>query len=302
MTNVGYFPIIKVVNERDLQAQAEQQFSDIIWSESMVFESFEETDNLTFGYGQFFRIRPGLGMEVLMTDLVADAAANEPPIDPGDIPLTVQTTASYDNLAPTPRSVLDPQAFPANDVYTNPTISGSYDGAYPKDVKLMIAEDGAGDYATATYEVYVMPDISTAVMTGLEVDTWETLTSVSGLEDIQVKWEADPGTDFGAGDAWLVGFRTGNIRSFLTNFQYTADVNTSVTLDVSLDGGATYIEDILNQQQYIEEDAGYGWLSDSSGNDLDWRITISGSTESNYCLLEHLFIFTGDYDAITYWT
>jgi len=260
----------------------------------MVFESFEETENLTFNYGQYFRVRPGMGMEVLMTQFMLNEGGE-------GLSLTVETTTAYENLVPTPRSILDPQAFPANDVYDNPTISGTYDGDYPEDIKIMISEDGGGDYSIATYEVYLMPDITTPVMSGLSVDTWETLTSVSGLENIQVMWESDPGTDFGAGDAWLVGCRTGNIRSFLTNFDYTADANSYITLDVSVDGGSTYIEDILNQQQYIEEDAGYGWLSDQSGNDLDWKVTISGNSSAEYVLLEHLFIFTGDYDAITYW-
>jgi hypothetical protein len=292
MTNIGYFPLIKVTSERDLQDQAEQQFSDIIWAESMVFESFEEADNLTFTNGKYCRIRPGLGMEVLVTELVAGVENH----------VQIETTTAYEDLSPTPRGVKDPQPFPANDVYDNPTISGIYDGDYPKDYKIMISEDGEGDYTVATYEVYEMPDITTPVLSGLSVNTWESWAAVSGITDISVMWEDDPITDFAAGDAWLVGFRTGNIRSLLTNFEYTADVNSIVTLDLSVDGGSTYIEDILSQQQYSEEDLGYGWFSDSSGNDLDWRITVSGLAGAEYVLLQHLFIFTGDYDAITYWT
>lgn len=295
MTNVGYFPLIKVDSDRDLQNYAEQRFSDIMWSESMIFETFEEAENLTFSAGKYFRIRPGQGMEVLLARYAAD--------DPGGIvttPLILETTNDYEDLSPTPRQINSPQAFPANDVTEVPTISGTYEGDYPKDYKVMISETGGGSYSEATYEVYEMPNITTPVLSGLSVDSWEYILN-SGTTEIQIKWESDPGDNYGPGDAWLIGMRTGNIRSFLVDFETNNDSNTSVKLDLSLNGGSTYIEDILPNQQYTEEDYGYGWFSEDSGNDLDWKITISGSLDSEYCLLEHLFIFTGDYDAITYW-
>jgi|APSaa5957512622_1039677.scaffolds.fasta_scaffold00158_2 hypothetical protein len=285
----GYIPLLTIALETDILETAEQMFSDIIWADSMAYEDFTIASGLSFNVPKYFAIRPGIGLEV------KEITDSEDPALSGISQLIINSS-SFEDLSPTDSELLETESFPGNEISTAPSVSGTYTGTYPKDYKVMIETGSAGDYTLATYSVYEVPFLSTPITSGLSVDEWENIIPLaSGIGDVQIKWEENPG-DFEPGDAWMIGARTGNIHNFIVETNLTGDGADNVTVDISLDGGSNYLEDITLSNQYSEEDPNYGWAH--TGNDLKWRINIPGEDQ---VFIKYFFVFTGDFDAVTYW-